>query len=117
MTKPRWHTIFPASYKQAYFSPKAICIDWQKVRLEGKQQSSSAQLKLEWIIFYHTLGHKNARATASQFGITRKTFHKWLKRYQKKSYWLFLKHPNILGWVGKVDMSAMVRACNSVAQG
>jgi transposase InsO family protein len=81
----RFHTCYPACYKQAYFIPKAISVDWQKVRLEGKKSlSSSALLKLEWIIFYHTLGNRNAKATAYQFGITRKTIHKWLKRYSQK---------------------------------
>lgn len=45
--------------------------------------SFSAQLKLEWLIFYHTQGGKNAKVTASHFGITRKTLHKWLKRFNR----------------------------------
>lgn len=85
MKRLRFHSCYPACYKQAYFITKAISVDWQKVRLEGKKSlSSSALLKLEWIIFYHTLGNKNVTATASQFGITRKTLHKWLKRYDQK---------------------------------
>ena len=40
-------------------------------------------MKLEWIIFYHTLGKKNASAVATHFGISRKTFHKWLGRFRE----------------------------------
>src|SRR3989338_7560024 len=45
--------------------------------------SPSAQLKLEWIIFYHTVGNKYVKATASHFGISRKTLHKWLSRFDE----------------------------------
>ena len=55
---------------------------WQLVRLRGKDiLSSQAQLKLEWIVFYHTQAKKNAKQTAEHFGISRKTFHKWLQRF------------------------------------
>lgn len=85
MKNLRWHTCFPASNDQAYFASKPISIDWQKIRLEGKKKLSPlAQLKLEWIIFYYTLGNKSAKDTANQFGVTRKTIHKWLKRYNQK---------------------------------
>jgi transposase InsO family protein len=43
--------------------------------------SEKAQLKLEWIIFYHTVGKRNSTDTAKHFGITRKTIHKWLLRF------------------------------------
>jgi transposase InsO family protein len=36
---------------------------------------------LEWIIFYHTVGKRNAAKTALYFGISRKTFHQWKKRF------------------------------------
>src|SRR5260370_32182726 len=58
---------------------------WKFYRsLAKKQLSPTAQLKLEWIIFYHSFGHKHASATSSHFGISRKTFHKWLKRFDEK---------------------------------
>ena len=41
-------------------------------------------LKLEWIIFYYSLGHGDATSTAKQFGITRQTFHKWLRRFKEQ---------------------------------
>ncbi len=46
--------------------------------------SSDAQLKLEWIIFYHTLGKENATVVASHFGISRKTLYKWLNRFDDR---------------------------------
>lgn len=46
--------------------------------------SSKARERLEWIIFYLTVGKKNARATANYFGIASKTFHKWKSRFNPK---------------------------------
>jgi putative transposase len=43
-----------------------------------------AKKRLEWLIFYYTLGKRNARKTASYFGIAPKTFHKWKKRFDPK---------------------------------
>lgn len=75
--------------KQFYFLPKdnqrPKVDEWQYLRSQGKKKlTSNAQLKLEWIIYYYTTGDKNAKATALYFGITRKTIHKWLKRYKEK---------------------------------
>lgn len=59
---------------------------WNIYRSRAKQiLSPSAQLKLEWIIFYHTIANKNASLTAHQFGISRKTLHKWLKRFSERN--------------------------------
>lgn len=55
------------------------------LRLRGKDFSSDVQLKLEWIIFYRTLGKKNASFTSSHFGISRKTFYKWFKRFDVRN--------------------------------
>ncbi len=58
---------------------------WTLLRLLGKDTlSDKAQLKLEWIIFYHTLGGNNALFTAKHFGINPKTFHKWKSRFNEK---------------------------------
>ena len=46
--------------------------------------SPQAKERLEWIIFYHSVGDKNAAYTANYFGISRKTVHKWLKRFDPK---------------------------------
>ncbi len=74
-------------YRNPYFSGKPIRLDrdWRNTRLLGqKTLTPTAQLKLEWIIFYHTLGKKNAVDTAKQFGVTRKTLHKWLRRFKEQ---------------------------------
>jgi len=71
-----------------FFHPKEIQdIDkWKLLRLRGKDTLSfSAQLKLEWIIFYYTIGKRNAVRTAEHFGINPKTFHKWKKRFNEKN--------------------------------
>lgn len=43
--------------------------------------STQAQLRLEWMIFYETVGGKDAYKTAKHFAITPKTFYKWHKRF------------------------------------
>lgn len=58
---------------------------WQLLRLRGKTSlSEKAQLKLEWIIFYQTIGKGNTIFTARHFGINPKTLHKWKKRFNEK---------------------------------
>lgn len=68
----------------AYFPVKyRIKLDqWSRLRrLSSGESSIEARLRLEWIIFYYTVGKRNALKTASHFNISRKTFHKWLKRF------------------------------------
>ena len=48
-----------------------------------KTLSTSAQLRLEWIIFYFTVGKKHAMNTARHFGINSKTLHKYLGRFDE----------------------------------
>lgn len=70
-----------------YFFKERVFPDinkWQLLRLRGKDISSKAQLKLEWIIFYHTIGNNNTRKTVKHFGISHKTFYKWLNRFNEK---------------------------------
>src|SRR3990167_2526020 len=43
--------------------------------------SPPARLRLEWMIFYETVGEKGAYATANHFEVTPKTFYKWFKRF------------------------------------
>jgi putative transposase len=58
---------------------------WELLRSIGRDSlTEKAQLKLEWIIFYNTVGNKHATDTADHFGITRKTLHKWLERFDEK---------------------------------
>lgn len=52
-------------------------------RVGRKTFSKDAQIKLEWIILYYTVFSKNAKATANYFGISRKTLHKWISRFNE----------------------------------
>lgn len=68
-------------------NPVTTTPNWQNLREEARKKlSSKALLKLEWIIFYHTSGNKNAKTTALHFGITRKTLHKWMKRFNTEHF-------------------------------
>ena len=74
----------PASFY--FFKEKPIpkVDEFKLLRLRSRDFSSSVQLKLEWIIFYQTLGKKNVSFTSSHFGISRKTLHKWITRFNEK---------------------------------
>lgn len=66
---------------------------WELLRQLGKTQLSlKAQLKLEWIIFYYTIGNQKVVPTAIHFGITRKTLHKWLSRFNEKNLLTLEEH-------------------------
>jgi transposase InsO family protein len=45
--------------------------------------SAAGRMRLEWMIFYQTFGQNNACKTAKHFGISAKTFYKWLNRFKK----------------------------------
>lgn len=46
--------------------------------------SHKARGRLEWMIFYHTVGKRNVSATARYFGVSRKTLHHWKKRFNPR---------------------------------
>lgn len=78
---------FARSVYLAYFKTKdkPLTDKWVRIRNIGKETlSSQAQLRLEWMISYYTLFAENAKRTALHFGISRKTFHKWLKRFDER---------------------------------
>lgn len=80
-------SIDQGTWKQFYFPShdKKVPDKWSILRKLGKEQvTPAAQLKLEWIIFYHTIGNTKVLPTARHFGITRKTLHKWLARFDEK---------------------------------
>lgn len=78
MYREKWKNYFFAS-KYLHLPPK-----WTIVRNAADSYlSKEAQLRLEWMIFYLTVARKNARLTAEHFGISRKTFHKWLSRFDE----------------------------------
>jgi len=58
---------------------------WREVaNLSGFK--AQERLRVEWMVFYYTAGQKNATLTAKHFGISRKTFYKWLKRFKDSKY-------------------------------
>src|ERR1700676_457742 len=74
-----------ASSKPRYFSRRHKLLDeharWRKVA-ELMRLSRAARGRLEWIIFWEK-NHKDVSLTARHFGISRKTFYKWLPRFEK----------------------------------
>jgi len=44
------------------------------------------RLRVEWMVFYYTVAKENATLTAQHFSISRKTFHKWFKRFRNSKY-------------------------------
>lgn len=53
---------------------------WRKIAYDMKL-SVNALLRLEWMIFYETVGKRDAYITAKHFAISPKTFYKWHKRF------------------------------------
>jgi hypothetical protein len=45
--------------------------------------SLPAQMRLEWLIFYHTAAKKNASTTCKHFDITRSKFYFWFSRFNE----------------------------------
>jgi transposase-like protein len=80
---------FYKTAKLVHFINKDSKRKWKDkyTRLRGVAEklglTPKARQKLEWIIFYETVGKENATYTANYFGITRKTLHKWLKRFDE----------------------------------
>lgn len=72
-------------FKYNLFKRKPILLLTKTVRWRKQANlvnlSSSARLRLEWMIFYQTVGKRNAYLTAKHFSITPKTFYKWHKRF------------------------------------
>ncbi len=80
--------MYKEKWKNYFFSAKPIEIPekWILLRSLCKDTLSlKVQEKLEWIIFYNTIAKKNALYTASYFGVSPKTLHKWLKRFNEKN--------------------------------
>jgi len=74
----------PALPKTAYFPAHKISIDkWDLLRKVAADLDSITQLRLEWIIFYETASNKDASYTSRYFNISRKTFHKWNRRFSE----------------------------------
>jgi len=56
-------------------------VRWRKCA-EMINLSPQGRLRLEWMIFYQTVGNEKAGGTAKHFGISRKTFYKWLNIFE-----------------------------------
>lgn len=68
---------------QLTLKPRTTFDNWRTFA-NNNHLSASAKQRLEWLIFYFSVGKKNARTTAAYFGISPKTFHKWKKRFDPK---------------------------------
>ena len=80
--------MYKDKWRNYYFPSKPLKIDpkWVIIRKVGQETlTGQAQLKLEWMIFYHAVAMGNAKKTANHFGINRKTLHKWLKRFDERN--------------------------------
>jgi transposase InsO family protein len=81
-----------------YFFPRKIVplLDrynrWQK-EADLLNLSKAAKLRLEWFIFYETKAGKDVSLTCRHFGISRKTFYKWLNRFDEKNLRLLEDKP------------------------
>lgn len=75
----------PAPVSVAFFSSKPLPpIDrYDLLRRQAKDYPLTVSQRLEWMIFYETVGKRNAKETSTYFGLSRKTFHKWRSRFQK----------------------------------
>lgn len=76
-------TFHPWTYKSWKAVQKGKENFWDYYRYQAKQEGVSAEglLRLEWIIFYYTVGKKKVAPTARHFGISRQGLHKWIKRF------------------------------------
>jgi transposase InsO family protein len=74
-----------SSFRPRYFKSRHKLRDehhrWRKIA-ELQHLSRAARGRLEWIIFWEK-NHKDVSLTARHFGISRKTFYKWLPRFEK----------------------------------
>lgn len=48
--------------------------------------TTQERLRVEWMVFYYTVAKENVTLTARHFSISRKTFHKWFKRFKESKY-------------------------------
>jgi transposase len=80
--------MYKEKWQNYYFPAKALPSfgKWNLIRKVGQDLLfPSAQLRLEWIISYYSVFDENTTLTAAHFGISRKTFHKWLGRFDERN--------------------------------
>ena len=85
MTQPHYKAKYHPTLEYFYFMPKQRprIAKWAFLRSLAKDYPPGAQKRLEWVIFYETVGKKDATYTSSYFNISRKTFHKWYKLFNE----------------------------------
>jgi putative transposase len=94
----------------SWYENQPIPNKWSLLRRLGREKlSPTAQLKLEWIIFYHTVGGENARNTAKHFGINTKTFHKWKGRFRDTNLLTLEEHSRAPQKTRQRDISLLQR--------
>ena len=78
----------PASFY--FFKTKPIIpenrYEWWRGVADLLCLTTHERLRVEWMVFYWTVAKENATLTAQHFGVSRKTFHKWLKRFKGSKY-------------------------------
>ena len=57
---------------------------WREISKQLKL-SSTAKIRLERLIFYHSRANKNVSLVCRHFGIARKTFYKWFNLFDEKN--------------------------------
>jgi transposase InsO family protein len=82
---PHWRRILHKPIRNPFHSDGFGIPAWngESLKQEAHRYSSLVKKRLEWIIFYKTRG-ENAAFTARHFGIARKTFFKFRKRFEKQ---------------------------------
>ncbi|MBI3443692.1 transposase [Candidatus Woesebacteria bacterium] len=69
--------------KSVFLIQKPTFDHWRDLAAYWKL-SSKAKERLEWMIFYQTVGKGSSRFTANYFGVSEKTFWKWKSRFNPK---------------------------------
>ena len=73
-----------------FFKTKPIILENRYEQWRGVADllyfTTHARLRVEWMVFYYTAAKGNVTLTAQHFGISRKTFYKWLKRFESSKY-------------------------------
>jgi transposase InsO family protein len=75
--------LYSLKWGDARRSPLPFDDKWQRFIAAAKKAklSRDARRRLEWIIWYETLGERNARVTCRHFSIAPKVFYFWKRRF------------------------------------
>ena len=84
---------FKSIWPDFKFKPIKLLNKYERWRRVAKilKASKEAKNRLEWIIYYYDKSGMNASQTARRYGISRKTFHKWLNEFDEDNlYTIYL---------------------------